>query len=246
MEDYYFDILLNLDSHRLNWLKFNPLSESEIQSLNLWENTQPIFQKLSFITKLQKRPKLPTKSSGKILKHTLMEHQGKLPGEYRRGSTENFPNDSKPEFENCYGLSSEATKNVAKTVDQDILNIFEDRPIQAMLNYLSETGSDTETEADFKSMKSRERERKRVKLSGVPEDPDYTMDQFLQFDPNSTQRSSRRQSQSLFSQDLLSSTQDNTMNSSNIDDTLSRPESKTSSVRKKKKPKPKRKSVAGF
>ena len=243
-------ITLPIDTHQLNWLKFKDLSESQIQALNDWEDNQPLFQKLSFITKLQKRCPLPTKSSGKELKNTLMDHKAAIKKEYRRGAEGFAENvDYKREFENCVNLSCKSTKNVATSLDQDILNIFDDRPIQAMLDYVSETGSDTETEADFKSIKSREREQKRRKLKGVPEDPDYTLDQFLGFDPevtstqNSTVMKKVPASQSSFSQDMFGS---QTLDSSNFD-SQSRPESRTSSARKKKiKPKPKRKSVIGF
>ena len=243
-------ITLPIDTHQLNWLKFKDLSDFQIQALNDWEDNQPMFQKLSFITKLQKRCPLPVKSSGKELKNTLMDHKAASKKEYRRGAEDFAENvDRKREFENCVNLSSKSTKNVATSLDQDILSIFEDRPIQSMLDYVSETGSDTETEADFKSIKSREREQKRRKLKGVPEDPDYTLDQFLGFDPevtstqNSTVMKKNPASQSSFSQDMFGS---QTLDSSNFD-SQSRPESRTSSARKKKiKPKPKRKSVIGF
>ena len=122
-----------------------------------------------------------------------------------------------------------------------------------MVDYISNTGSDTETETDFKSLKSREFEKKR-KMLPVPDDPDYTMDQFLHgIDPNltstqqSTQKALSQSSQDLFSQDLFSQ---ETMDDS-VMDTYSRtgskpdyPESRASSIKKPRKKK--RKSVAGF
>ena len=77
-----------------------------------------------------------------------------------------------------------------------------------MLDELNVSGSDNETEFDVKSIKSRDYvERKKRKRVLVPDDPDYTIGQFLGgIYPNLTSKQKSTQlSQDIFSQETLDS-----------------------------------------
>ncbi len=255
-----------VDTYSLSWLKFKKISKIEQKLLQDWEEKLPKFRKYSFAGAIYKRKSLPTEEKFK-LEHSIQELQfEKVKGrrlkksfyldsaekahkKTRKSKNPKKLEDHPPFLKKCPDLAKMPKNDLLYSQEsEEVLRIFEGRPLVLAISDASDTD---DTDDDTKSIRSRQliKRRKKNLTPGLPEDRDYTMEQFLQGldDPEmtSTQQSQFENNETLPAAESQSQTQESSFNldRSSLHETMSKGSSQQQSSRKKKR---KKKAIVGF